>query len=206
MNKERLIRLTEPFFARETVIVARDLIGMTLVHVVNGNILAGAIIETEAYTFEDPASHAYGRQTARNAPLFGPVGRCYVYFIYGMHYCINAVSRAPEQRAGGVLIRAVQPLLGIEYMKQNRGVDDVQRLAAGPGMLTQAFGITKKDNNRNLLRDETLFIAEPLIDVQEEFIKATPRIGISKAKEIEWRFVYNGLITGIPVKADGRYD
>lgn len=175
------------FFSRDTVEVAQDLLGKILVHENNGKLLSGIIIETEAYTSDEPACHAYRGKTKRTEALFGPVGHAYVYFIYGNHYCMNIVAREKGCPAGGVLIRGLKPIEGIENMKQNRGIVDLKNLTNGPGKLTQALGITKNHYGLKLSKENGLYLIEG-IAVNKKDIKATPRIGISQAQDKLWRF------------------
>lgn len=182
-------RLPTSIVQQNTVQAAHDLIGKMIVHRLGQDILAGIIIETEAYTFDDPASHAFGRKTKRNAPMFGPVGYSYVYFIYGNHYCLNIVAKDIKQEAGAVLIRALRPIEGIKLMMENRGQQDIKNLTSGPGKLTQAMGITLHHNNINLLQSNELFLTQG-IEVDAKKIIATKRIGISHATEMLRRFVF----------------
>lgn len=174
--------------------VAQELLGALIVSQTCDGILIGRIVETEAYVHTDPACHAYRGKTKANASLFGPVGHAYVYFTYGMHYCLNVVSRAPDVKAGGVLIRAVEPLQGIEIMHRLRKLplSKGQQLTNGPGKLTQAFGIDRRLDGINLMQEGPLFICfdeqRPSIDQ----IVSGPRIGISKAIETPWRFYLRG--------------
>lgn len=159
--------------------VAQWLIGVTVL--VDG--VGGRIVETEAYDRTDPASHTFGGPTARNAPMFGPPGRSYVYRSYGLHWCLNFVCR--EQGHGaGVLIRAIEPLHGLELMRARRGLDAARLLCAGPGRVCQALGVGAAHNNLALDAAPFQLLAAPA-PVQ---VVAGPRIGISKAKEVPWRF------------------
>lgn len=177
--------LSKSFYARPTVEVAQDLLGCFLVHEINGQILIGKIVETEAYCGPmDPASHAF-KKTPRSAPMYGPVGHAYIYFIYGNHYCLNTVARAEHEKAGGVLIRAIEPIAGIKVMKKNRKQKNEIILTNGPGKLTQAFGICKKYNQIDLTKKEQLYI---LKKEQSEPTIASKRIGIKKAADKLWRF------------------
>jgi DNA-3-methyladenine glycosylase len=163
--------------------VGRLLIGAVLL--VDG--IGGRIVETEAYDREDPASHSHGGPTARNESMFGPPGRAYVYRSYGIHWCLNFVCR--EQGHGaGVLIRALEPLQGIDIMRARRGVQDLRLLCSGPGRVGQALGITKELDGCRLDRSpfQVLAAAEPARLI------AGPRIGISKAMEVHWRFGLSG--------------
>lgn len=176
------------FFNRDTTIVAQELLGKLLIHEHEGIYRSGIIIETEAYMGNDPACHAYRGKTERNASLFGPVGYAYVYFIYGNHFCFNTVARAPGVISGGVLIRAIQPVDGIEFMKKARNMNDEKQLVNGPGKLTQALGITKQHNGYDLTQGKRLFLTDG-IEIKKSDIKATPRIGISAGQDRLWRFV-----------------
>jgi len=174
------------FFARDTVCVARDLLGCVLETRINRVRTAGRIVEVEAYVGpHDPAAHGYRwRQTARNAALFGPPGTCYVYFIYGAHWCVNAVTEGDGYPAA-VLIRALQPLTGVLAMQRRRGVRKVDQLCAGPGRLCQALGISGRQNGSRL--------TGPAIRVfraaeAPETIAAGPRIGVSRAADWPLRF------------------
>jgi DNA-3-methyladenine glycosylase len=164
-------------------VVARELVGWTLL--VDG--VGGVLVETEAYAPDDPASHAYGGQTARNASMFGPPGRLYVYRSYGIHWCANAVCADPGVGAA-VLLRALEPTTGLDAMKARRGVDDVSLLAAGPGRLTQALGISAAHDGLDL--GEAPFTLLP--PNGEIGVVASPRVGITRAAEHPWRFSLAG--------------
>ena len=141
-SPERQTRLRRDFFLRYTPSVAREMLGCRLVRLRGGRRLAGIIVETEAYRGAwDPASHAHRGKTSRNEVMFGPPGHAYVYFTMGVHHCLN-VTTEKEGVAAAVLIRAVQPLEGVEVMKGNRGVTELTRVASGPGNLTEALGIS----------------------------------------------------------------
>jgi DNA-3-methyladenine glycosylase len=158
--------------------VARRLIGAILT--VDGD--GGIIVETEAYDIDDPASHSYRGATARNAPMFGPAGRAYVYRSYGLHWCLNIVCGS--RPGGAVLLRALEPTLGVERMIDRRGLMDVRRLAAGPGRLCQALGVDAAHNGLPIQ-------APPFgLDLGASLpaVAAGPRIGITKAAEQPWRF------------------
>ena len=163
--------------------VARQLIGTTLL--LDG--VGGRIVETEAYDREDPASHSFAGPTARNASMFGPPGRVYVYRSYGIHWCLNLVCREPGHGAG-VLIRALEPLAGIETMRRRRGIvgaaGALRLLCAGPGRVGQALGIGPQHDG--LPVDEPPFQLLPASDPCS--ILVGPRIGITKAMEQPWRF------------------
>lgn len=183
--------LSREFFNAPPEQVARALLGKVLVRKSRGTFLSGRIVETEAYLGEhDPAAHAASGRTSRNFVLFGPPGHAYVYSIYGLHYCLN-VSCLPEGTAGCVLLRAVDPLMGMRQMRRNRKLSDlapVAKIASGPGKLCQAFGVTRAaDNDRDLiLRNSPLCICDDGFQCGE--ISATPRIGIRKAADLPLRF------------------
>jgi len=167
----------------QAVTAARDLLGWKLVHNSPAGRASGYIVETEAYTQEDPASHTYGGKKLANAAMFEPAGTIYVYFTYGMHYCVNIVT-GPEGHGEAVLIRALDPVEGVDLMKRRRGVDDLNRLTSGPANLVKALGITKLHSGTNLMTG-TLKL-EPGFKPKE--VIQTTRIGISKAINQPWRF------------------
>jgi DNA-3-methyladenine glycosylase len=177
--------LPRRFYAREAVEVAPDLLGRLLVRPVDGVRMVGRIVEVEAYGRDDPGSHAFRGPTPRNASMFGPPGRAYVYISHGIHHCLNVVCDAPS----AVLIRAVEPLEGLEAMASRRGLDAPRLLCAGPGRLAQAMGITLAEDGRPVHRREGLWIAagEPVSDMA-----VTLRIGMSDAVNRPWRFVERG--------------
>jgi DNA-3-methyladenine glycosylase len=166
-------------FAGDSHEVARQLVGATLL--VDG--IGGRIVETEAYDREDPASHSFSGPTARNAVMFGPPGHAYVYRSYGIHWCLNFVCRE-EGHGAGVLIRAVEPLQGIDVMRERRGVHEPRLLCSGPGRVGEALGITHDLNGARLDRlPFQVFAATRRYEVV-----CGPRIGISKAMDVQWRF------------------
>ena len=172
--------LNRHFFARDALTVARDIIGVTLL-VKN---VGGIIVEAEAYDHTDPASHCYeGKRTARNASMFGPAGHAYVYRSYGIHWCLNFVC-GTEPMGGAVLIRALEPTHGIAAMKRRRGNFETRQLCAGPGRLTQALDITIALDGKAL--DEPPFLLLPR--KEPVAISVGPRIGITRAMELPWRF------------------
>jgi len=184
--------LPRSFYSRDTTTVARDLLGKIIVRELPEGLVAGIIVETESYGYQDdPASHTFRGLSKRNTAMFGPVGHAYIYFIYGNHYCFDVVARPEHIEAGGVLVRAVQPVLGIEIMQKRRGGVKIKDLTNGPGKLAQAMGITMKDNHHNLMQKGALYLAQG-IEVPESAILATPRIGISKAMDKLWRFCIRG--------------
>ena len=165
-------------FLADSPAVARRLIGATLL--VGG--VGGRIVETEAYDREDPASHTFSGPTPRNAVMFGPPGHAYVYLSYGIHWCLNIVCRE-EGHGAGVLIRAIEPLAGLDLMRQRRGLDDARLLCAGPGRVGQALGITLAHNGLSL---EAAPFALKRGKAGE--VVAGPRIGLTKGVETPWRF------------------
>jgi len=180
-------RLDSAFFSDSTETVAQKLLGLLLVRKIGDTLLVGKIVETESYTFHDPASHCYQKKTERNQALFGPVGHAYIYLIYGIHYGFNVVAYNKKDHAGGILIRAIEPLGGREEMQKYRSAP-LTSLANGPGKITQAFNIDSRFYGHNLMLSQELFLAMP--DQSEIFsIQATPRIGISKAQDYTGRFI-----------------
>lgn len=185
--------LPRGFYSRPTLKVAEDLLGKVLVHRARQGVASGVIVETEAYIGEDdPACHASFGRTARSEPLFGPAGFAYVYLNYGVHYLVNAVTEA-DGYPGAVLIRALQPLEGLELMKKRRAPDgraiDEHDLCRGPGNLTKALGITIR-HNRLDLADGPLTIEDRGMSVGT--IATGPRIGIRVAVERPWRYWVEG--------------
>jgi DNA-3-methyladenine glycosylase len=174
--------LTRSFYARSVHAVARDLVGCVVRH--GGT--AGRIVETESYHQEEPACHAYAGLTDRTRTLFGPPGRAYVYRSYGIHALLNAVTEADGVGAA-VLIRALEPLDGIETMRARRGVDRLEELCSGPGKLTQALGITL-DLNGTDLGTGPIAIGAPPAELPAPRVVSGTRIGISKAADLPWRF------------------
>ena len=190
-----MLKLPRAFFQRDARIVARELLGHRLVTVIDGVRTSGRIIETEAYVGQvDAASHCYRGKTPRNQAMFLDGGHAYVYFIYGVHHCFNVVTGEAEV-GQGVLVRGVEPVEGIEVMRQRRN----QRagtsasvananLANGPGKLTIALGIGPEHNGIDLLNNPHIWIERDRSLADHE-VSATPRIGINKATELEWRWV-----------------
>ena len=195
LQRARLLRRS--FFNRDPRVVSREILGKLIVRRCRGKVLAGRIVEVEAYLgADDAAAHAAAGQTERNSVLFGPPGHAYVYFIYGVHYCLN-ISCLPEGVAGCLLIRALEPVAGIKAMAAARGlkdlslssVRDLRKLTSGPGRLCEALGITRpRDNGKDLL--------SPKSDLQvmdDGFasgrIGITRRIGITKSAEMPLRYL-----------------
>ncbi|MDX9874195.1 MAG: DNA-3-methyladenine glycosylase [Spongiibacteraceae bacterium] len=183
--------LPRSFYERHPAVVAPALIGKLLVRELDGELLAGRIVEAEAYSSEDPASHSYNGMTERNRAMFGLPGHAYIYFSYGMHHCMNVTSRL-DTDAGGVLIRALEPVLGIETMRRLRGREKLTELTSGPGKLAQALAIDRALYGVDITEAGPLFVAEPAEPGTPVQVAATPRIGISKAVELPWRFVEAG--------------
>jgi len=178
--------LEQEFYARAVLDVAQDLVGCVIEH----GPVRGVIVETEAYHDSEPASHAFVGVTARTATLFGPPGRAYVYRSYGIHALLNAVCE-PEGVGAAVLIRALEPVDGIEIMRARRGLDRVEDLCSGPGKLTQALGVELACNGVDLTSGP-LVIGAGGQGWREVRIVPGPRIGITKAVELPWRFCAAG--------------
>lgn len=179
--------LPRSFYQHTTEYVARLLLGKYLVYQHGNQLFTGIIVETEAYGHIDPACHAYKGHTQRTTALFGPVGHAYIYQSYGIHWCLNVVARDEKSLAGGVLIRALEPIEGIEAMKHNRNMQVVKQLTNGPGKLTQALGITKKLYGVDMTKKGELYITEGQSVLPDQIV-ATTRIGISVATDVLWRF------------------
>ena len=198
--------LPREFYLRDSATVARALLGCILVHETPEGRISGRITETEAYKANDPASHAFRGQTLRNASMFGPPGHAYVYFTYGMHYCMNAVCQAIGV-AEAVLLRSLEPLEGRELMRARRGlqVEPVRSrapidpagaqsraahaLTGGPAKLCQALGIDRTQDGADLFGGGSLTIIRPEGQIPaEDRIVASPRIGITQGVDLLWRF------------------
>lgn len=180
-------RVNHKFFKGSTEEIAKRLLGKILVRIFNGKILAGKIVETEAYLdMNDLASHSAVGLTERNKVMFGEAGLAYVYFTYGMHYCFNVVT-GEKGKGSAVLIRALEPIEGLELMKKFRNINDVANLTNGPAKLCQAFQIDKKLNGVDLKNSSEIFIAEPIHNENFEILTTT-RIGIKKSKDLPLRF------------------
>ena len=179
-------RLPRRFFVRDPVVLARDLLGRVLFYKTPEGLLAGRIVETEAYTgAADPASHAFRGRTARNAVMFGPAGHAYVYFTYGMHHCLNVMAGA-QGTAGAVLLRALEPLAGVEIMRARGDHGPESRLLSGPGKVGRAFGLSLIDNGRDFTRGPLgLATGAPVPDRE---VAISRRIGISRAVDLPYRF------------------
>ncbi len=171
-------------FSAASVEVARGLIGVSIF--VAG--IGGRIVETEAYDEADAASHSFAGRTARNAAMFGPPGRAYVYRSYGLHWCLNFVCM-PAGHGAGVLIRALEPTAGIDAMRERRSLHDERLLCAGPGRLCQALGVSRELDGRRLDRAPFRLVAAK---GRALVVAEGVRIGISKSRELPWRFVLAG--------------
>ena len=203
-------RLQRAFYARDTLTVARHLLGQRLVRILDGSTgltaggstefaaggqrLSGRIVEVEAYIGQgDQACHAARGLTPRTKVMFGPPGRAYVYFIYGMYHCLNVVTER-EGFPAAVLIRALEPLEGLPLMRRHRPGHLDQELTNGPGKFCQALGITREMNGIDMARSEVLFI-EKETPVPDEAVQTTPRINVrgdERALTVRWRFVIRG--------------
>ena len=192
--------LPRKFFNRDPREVCRELLGKLIVRREGRKLLAGRIVEVEAYLgADDLAAHAAAGRTARNQVLFGPPGHAYVYFIYGVHYCLN-ISCMPKGKAGCVLIRALEPVAGMKEMAQARGLSelnfqssrDLRKLTTGPGRLCEALSITRpRDNDKDMLSSQSdLQVMDD--GYQVEKVRVTKRVGITKSAEMPLRYVIAG--------------
>ncbi|HEY1074392.1 MAG TPA: DNA-3-methyladenine glycosylase [Patescibacteria group bacterium] len=184
--------LPPDFYALPTELVAQELLGKLLVHESPEGITVGRIIETEAYVSNDPANHAYRGQTQRNAPMFGPAGRSYIYLIYGMHYCFNIVT-APQGVGEAVLIRALEPLEGIPLMQLRRNKVNLSELTSGPAKLVQAMGVTLSQNNKDVT-SPPLYVADQYrshcaLEKNSFSFIAGPRVGIRVGTDLNLRYL-----------------
>lgn len=179
--------LSAAFYDRPVLEVARDLVGCVVSHAG----ASGVIVETEAYHDSEPACHAFVGVTARTRPLFGPPGRSYVYRSYGIHALLNAVCE-PEGVGAAVLIRALDPLEGIELMRERRGLEPIEQLCSGPGKLTQALGVELGENDTPLTGGGPIAVHPRPTAWGDVELDAGPRIGITKAVELPWRFCARG--------------
>ncbi len=178
------------FYQRDTLELVPKILGKILVRKIRGKVLAGRIVEIEAYIGSDPASHAAHGMTERNKVMYEDGGIAYVYFTYGMHFCFNIVT---DKRGfpAAFLVRALEPVCGIEEMKKRRGTDVIRNLTNGPAKLCQAIDIDRKLNGVRLNGDR-LFIADDGFTVPKEKIESSTRIGIRVGTELEWRFFLKG--------------
>lgn len=181
--------LPKEFYEKhDTLTLSKLLLGCTLVHDSPEGRTAGIIVETEGYLQNDPACHAYRKKSARNAPMFESAGTCYVYLIYGMHYCVN-ISSGAKDIGEAVLIRALEPTEGIDLMQKRRKTTDVKNLCSGPAKLVQAMGITLDFNFLTLDSDEFHCLEATNDDFS---IVTTTRIGITQGADLPYRFYIEG--------------
>jgi DNA-3-methyladenine glycosylase len=182
--------LGREFYARGVRVLARDVLGRLLIHDSAEGPVAGRIVEVEAYGGDDdPASHAYRGPTPRNRVMFGPPGHAYIYFIYGMHHCLNLVARR-DGVAAAVLIRAIEPCCGEEIMRARRGSANGRGLASGPGSVARALGLTRDQDGVDLVRGPLWISDQP--PVRGRRVVVSPRIGIRVGQERLWRYFLNG--------------
>jgi len=187
-------KLPRSFYSRPTLRVARDLLGKYFIRRAGRFVFVGKIVEVEAYRGSiDPASHAYRGKTPRNEVMFGEAGHLYVYFTYGMHFCANVVTECPG-KAGAVLLRALEPIRGLERMKLNRTTKgrslDLFQLTNGPAKFCQAFSIVRNDNGTDLLGDRIYITeGEPVVDSE---VSRSQRVGIRTGRDKKWRYFVKG--------------
>jgi DNA-3-methyladenine glycosylase len=178
--------LPRSFYARPVLEVARGLLGCRLVSTVDGRVVV-RVTEVEAYAgADDPASHAHRRETARNAVMFGPPGHAYVYFTYGMHWCVNLVAEQPGVPAA-VLLRAGEVVEGVELARSRRGAARDRDLARGPARLAAALGVTGACNGLDVTRGSSAVVVEPGDAVPDSSVVSGPRVGIRTATDLPWR-------------------
>ena len=197
-------RLPRSFFERYTPLVAKELLGARMVRIDKGRRLAGFIVETEAYRgSSDPASHASKGMTRRNEVMFGPAGHAYVYFTMGTHFCLNVTTEG-EGVPGAVLVRAIQPLEGVDEMKRKRGTVAASRLASGPGNVARALGIDLGQNGEDMVTSKKLFLERGRAVPR---IGTSARVGISGGISFKWRFYAEGspfVSRGKPAAPSGK--
>ena len=187
------MKLGKPFYQRETKTVAQTLLGCTLISEIGGKSkrISGIIVETEAYLGEkDPGSHAYKGKTKRTQIMYGEAGRAYVYLIYGKYYLLNVVTERVGT-AGAVLIRALEPVCGVDVMAKRRNTDDMMNLTTGPGRLTQALGITKTHNGLDVTGD-LLWVESSIV---QPCIQSSPRIGVSDRRNLRFFVKENRFVS-----------
>ena len=177
------MKMKKSFYNQNTIKVAESLLGKYLV---NNNVV-GKIVETEAYLSDDPASHSSKGKTKRNEKMFGPPGSAYIYLIYGVHSCFNVVTR-PEGIGEAVLIRALEPISGINLMKKRRKTNKIKNLCSGPGKLTSSMGISKEHNGASLMEGNLRIVDKK----SKHEIISTKRIGITKGADLNYRFYIRG--------------
>lgn len=180
--------LPQEFFQRDTLIVAKQLLGKLLVRKIKNQILSGMIVEVEAYIgAHDPASHSYQRITPRNQIMYEEGGHAYVYFIYGSSFCVNAVA-GRKGEGNGVLIRALEPVEGIEQMTKNRNIEESVNLTNGPGKLCEALNIDKKFYGTELFNKSSSLIICDYKKIKDSEISVSKRIGLKIGMEFDYRF------------------
>jgi DNA-3-methyladenine glycosylase len=180
-------RIPRSFFLRPTPVVARELLGRVLVHDSPEGTTAGVIVETEAYLRDDPASHSFRGPTPRNASMFGPAGRAYVYLIYGVHHCLNVVT-ADEGVGEAVLLRALEPIEGLELMRRRRGEVADRDLCNGPGKLVQALGISRSHDGLEFTRGP-IGLRDPRLPPSGRIrVVRDVRVGITNGRDLPLRF------------------
>jgi DNA-3-methyladenine glycosylase len=188
------MKLTESFYIRKNVpLIARQMLGKVLTTKINQQVTSGIIVETEAYSYKEKGSHAFKGMTKRNEVMFELGGRAYVYLCYGMHEMFNVVTNE-EGKADAVLIRALEPVLGIEIMQERMKANASARITSGPGKLTKALGIDRKLNGEDLKKN-IIWIEDPGIKIKPAAIACSARIGIDYAGEdalLPWRFSIKG--------------
>ena len=193
--------LERPFYERDTAEVAKSLLGKIIVRKLGlpGCIstLAGYIIETEAYGYrDDPASHAFSGLRPRNSVMFGDVGRLYVYFVYGKHFCANVTARKNDTEAGAVLIRSILPLAGQAIMNKNRKYS--KNLTTGPGRTTEAMSITLADNGLDVTKETSTISIHHGLDIAD--FSASTRVGVSKAIDRPWRYTATRFASDLKIE------
>jgi DNA-3-methyladenine glycosylase len=195
-------RLPRAFFARPSTVVAPELLGRVLLRVLpDGTRLAVRLVEVEAYGPDDPASHAFRGRTARNDVMFGPPGRLYVYFTYGMHFCANVVT-GRDGEGSAVLLRAAEPLEGVGTMAASRGVDALRLLCSGPARLTQALSIARDDDGVDLVRSDTVQLRAGS-PVPARRVERTTRVGVRVGVEPRWRYLERASPFASPGRPSG---
>jgi DNA-3-methyladenine glycosylase len=199
------VPLARSFYARPALVVARALLGRDLVRMLpDGKVLRARIVECEAYRQDDPASHSFKGRTPTRETMFGPPGYLYVYVSYGMHFCMNVVT-GRDGEGSAVLLRAAEPLEGMERMEEMRGLSAPRLLCAGPGRLCQALGITREQDGTDLVNGDQLVI-ERGRPVRDDAVVVGPRVGLTVAMEQPWRFTIRGsrYVSRGPVRLPGK--
>ncbi|MCF8259894.1 MAG: DNA-3-methyladenine glycosylase [Melioribacteraceae bacterium] len=186
IDDQNLNKLPQSFYARDLLEIAPEILGKIFVKKSGSKIFSGSIVEVEAYHGAfDEAAHTFRGKTKANEIMFDEGGKLYVYFIYGMYFCCNIVTGKKDE-GSAILIRGIEPISGTKCMMVNRSKSELKNLTNGPGKICQAFGITKSDNGTDLLGDDMYLLDTPT--VSSDNIVQTTRIGISKSKDLPWRF------------------